>query len=110
MNSLPARPEEARWAAMPFMEQMANIGSEVGRTAKWATKGKVNLAESAYIRALDLFDLTIKYGRLNSPGRSAALTELCRSRDLFAQAVQDSDIDTLNWLDNYFLHFAAAER
>ena len=29
------RLNDERWKSMPFVEQMANIGSEVGRTAKW---------------------------------------------------------------------------
>lgn len=61
---LPVKPDETRWASMSFMDQMANIGSEVGRTAKWISKGKQSMAEGAFIRALDLFDLTIKYARL----------------------------------------------
>lgn len=35
--------ENGRWSEMPFVEQMANIGSEVGRTAKWKIKGKTTL-------------------------------------------------------------------
>lgn len=42
-----------RWREMPLIEQMANIGSEVGRTRKWAEKGNTRMAESAYLRALD---------------------------------------------------------
>ena len=31
--------EDGRWANMPFIEQMANIGSEISRTANWKEKG-----------------------------------------------------------------------
>ena len=34
-----------RWASISLMEQMANIGSEVGRTCKWLMKGKPDMAE-----------------------------------------------------------------
>ena len=34
-----------RWASISLMEQMANIGSEVGRTCKWLMKGKSDMAE-----------------------------------------------------------------
>ena len=39
---------EEKWSTMPFVEQMANIGSEVGRTSKWVQKNKPNMAESAF--------------------------------------------------------------
>ena len=62
---LPVKPDKDKWAAMDFISQMANIGSEVGRTLKWKQKGNTALAKNAFIRALDLFDLTIKVGRNN---------------------------------------------
>ena len=34
-----------RWASISLMEQMANIGSEVGRSCKWLMKGKPDMAE-----------------------------------------------------------------
>lgn len=43
-----------RWGGMPLVEQMANIGSEVGRTRKWAEKGNSRMAESAFLRALSM--------------------------------------------------------
>lgn len=95
---------------MPFMLQMANIGSEVGRTSKWMQKGKDNLAESAFVRALDLMDLTIKWGRLGSEAREPMLKELLRSRDMFADAFMTRDMATLAWLDSYFSVFARASR
>ena len=93
---------------MPLMEQMANIGSEVGRTCKWIAKGKPQMAAGAYVRGLDLIDLTIKYGRLGMPGRDALLKELCRGRDIFTDAFTTENIEDLNWLDRYFTHFAFA--
>lgn len=110
MIELPAMPDAERWASLSLIEMMANIGSEVGRSAKWTAKGKTDLAEGAFIRALDLFDLTIRYARLGHAGRSEALTELCRSRDLFTEAFLDKDSGALYSLDRYFSHFAMAQR
>lgn len=76
--------DENRWASLTFAEQMANIGSEVGRTAKWMAKGKSDFAHGAYIRAL----------------------ELCRARDCFTEAYLNSDMETLSFLDKYFTQFA----
>lgn len=105
---LPVRPDEVRWASMPLIDQMSNIGSEVGRTFKWTSKAKPQLAEGAFIRALDLFDLTIKYGRCGTDGRSELLKELCRCRDLFAYAYMTKDMESLRWVDRYFGAFASA--
>ena len=43
--------DQDRWCSMTFVEQMANIGSEVGRTGKWIMKGKPQLAMGAFYRA-----------------------------------------------------------
>ena len=100
--------DEKRWSAMPLAEQMANIGSEVGRTRKWLSKGKIAMAEGAFVRALDLIDLTVKYGRLGKPSRGALLEELCRAREIFCGAYLEADFDNLAYLDKYFGDFALA--
>ena len=104
------RLNEERWRSMSFVEQMANIGSEVGRTSKWVQKDKPAMAEGAFVRALELIDLTFKYGRLDSPFRGTMLKELCRIRELFCGAYETSDTAILIWLDKYFGEFALAQR
>lgn len=99
-----------RWASISLMEQMANIGSEVGRTCRWLTKGKPDMAEKAFIRSLDIIDLTIKYGRLNQSGRGELLKELCRLRECFCEAYINQDIHTLELLDKDLGHYAVAFR
>ena len=101
-----ALPDKQKWSQMPRLEQLANIGSEVGRTAKWVTKAKTQMSEGAFLRALDLFDLTINCNT-TAPG---LLKEVCRSRDLFCQAYLSSDTESLNYLDKYFARFALALR
>lgn len=93
---------------MSLMEQMANVSSEVGRSYNWMRKGNATLAQGAFIRALDLIDLTIKYGRLGRPGREELLEELCRFREIYAEAVIDNDLEALKSLDKYCGHFARA--
>lgn len=99
-----------RWASISLMEQMANIGSEVGRTCKWMKKDKTDMAEKAFSRSLDIIDLTIKYGRLNQPGRGEYLKELCRLRECFCEAYINHDIHTLELLDKDLGHYATAFR
>lgn len=99
-----------RWAAMPLMEQMANIGSEVGRARKWIGKDKTQLAEGAFYRGLELMDATMRFGRSNSASRSCLLLELCRARDLFSESFLSRDDDALGYLEKYFGQFASAIR
>lgn len=103
---LPALPDCQRWAALTLIEQMANIGSEVGRTYKWLSKSKPQMAQGAFFRALDLIDLTIRYGRYGEEGRGQLLKELCRCRDEFTSAVLTNNLESLQSLDRYFGHFA----
>jgi hypothetical protein len=112
MVNLPKKPDAARWAEMPLMEQMANIYSEVGRTSKWKQKGNAQLAMQAFIRALDLIDLTIAVGRKGADtppaGRSSMLRELLRSRDLFCEEFLSDDPEAIKPSEKYFSHFALA--
>lgn len=98
--------DEKRWASISLAEQMANIGSEVGRSLNWLAKDKPSLADGAYLRAIDLFDITIKYGRQSSPGRGPFLKEICRARDLYNESFLTKDLETLAYLDKYFAQFA----
>ena len=104
------RLNDEKWKSMPFVEQMANIGSEVGRTAKWVQKSKPAMAEGAFVRALELIDLTLKFGRLDSPYRGDMLKEPCKVRELFCSAYEEADVSLLMWLDKYFGDFALAQR
>lgn len=110
MVMLPEKPNVERWAEMPFIAQMANIGSEVGRTLKWKRKCNANMARSAFVRAIDLFDLTIAVGRMKEPfsSRDSMLKEVIRARDQFCEEYLSEDSDALLPSDKYFSHFAKA--
>lgn len=95
-----------RWSQLSLVEQLANIGSEVGRAAKWQGKDSENF-EYAYKRTLELLDLTIGDNRWR--GR---LKEVVRARELFCAAllnVQEYKT-TLSDLEHYFSQFALAVR
>jgi hypothetical protein len=47
-----------RWATMSFMEQMANVGSEVERAISWRKKNNGEYGRMAIERALELLELT----------------------------------------------------
>lgn len=90
-----------RWQKFSLEEQLANIGAEVGRAAKWQGKDR-KLFESAVLRALELFDLT-----LDDPRWKGRLREIGRLRELFLYAVEGrNDYNTtLLDLEKYFLPF-----
>jgi len=48
---------QGRWFQIPFLEQMANVGSEVVRAISWKEKNR-EYSSSAIERALELIDLT----------------------------------------------------
>ena len=107
---LPVKPDKDKWAAMDFISQMANIGSEVGRTLKWKQKGNTALAKNAFIRALDLFDLTIKVGRNNGSqsSRDSMLREVLMARDQFCEEYLSEDSNAIARSDRFFSQFAKA--
>ncbi|MEO0109086.1 MAG: hypothetical protein ABIK62_07985 [candidate division WOR-3 bacterium] len=96
-----------RWQQMGFLEQMANIGSEVERAMHWRRQENPDYAEKALVRALELLGLTI--ADLKNRRR---LKELLRVReallDYFFADNQFGSSDEL-W-HNYFYAFACAAR
>ena len=98
---------EGRWAELTFAQQMANIGSETSRTLRALEAGKETRAESAFARAQELIDLTIKYGRSDNPSaRGAMLEEVCRFREVFCGAFLDRDLAQIAALNRYLDQFA----
>jgi len=94
-----------RWKQLSFMEQMANIGSEVERALKWRSKNNAVYAQKAFERALELIELTIEGIRDYS-----YIKEITRLRealiDFFLGENQFNSTES-SW-HNYFLQFAYA--
>ena len=65
-----------RWNRLSFIEQMANIGSEIERTISWKRKGRPEISGRAFERALELMDLTVA-----DPKNRPRLRELLRVRE-----------------------------
>lgn len=98
---------EGRWEKMSFCEQMANIGSEVERALKWQEKGNQEYSEKDFFRALELFDLTIKFNKNQS-----AFKELTRLREGFCGLFANDNIYNLSadFLRKYFYYFTISAR
>jgi hypothetical protein len=96
-----------RWSEMTLLEQLANVGSEVGRAARARESGNDQRLSHALHRALDLFDLTLADARWKGRRR-----EICRARELVCDyLVGDNERgSTPELLDRYFLQFAVAAR
>ena len=95
-----------RWGQLSLAEQLANVGSEVGRMRRWRERDE-GLAAGAFDRALELLDLT-----LADPRWRGRLSEIARARELLcdAEAGGGSYGSTLEGLDRYFLAFAVSAR
>lgn len=91
---------------MPLAEQLGNVGSEVGRIARWREKDS-HACEKAFHRALELLDLTI-----GDPRWKGRLKELTRVREFLCDAMFGGHLygSDLVGLDRYFYHFAVAAR
>ena len=96
-----------RWKESSFLEQMANVGSEVERALNWRAKNNIAYSRQAFERALELMDLT-----LESAKSLARLRELARVReaivDYFFGTNQALSTDAL-WR-KYFSCFTYAAR
>jgi hypothetical protein len=91
-----------KWQSLPFFEQMANIGAEVGRSINWKTKDK-KMSKLAFERGLELLDLTIE----DKKNSKSALNELCRLREVLADYFYFDNMygsTDENW-QNYFYGF-----
>ncbi|MFH1783327.1 MAG: hypothetical protein ABH868_00290 [bacterium] len=96
-----------RWAKLSFIEQMANIGSEVERALNWRRKHNDIYFQKASDRALELIDLTLDCTR-----GFPRLRELARLREAIVDyffAENHFKSTEASWR-KYFLHFNYAAR
>lgn len=96
-----------RWKQLPFLEQMANIGSEVERALNWREKQNLDYSQKAFERALELIDLT-----LDNVTGMARFKELARLREVIVDFFYGSNqfkSTEISWR-KYFLPFNYAVR
>lgn len=94
---------QERWRKLSLIEQLANIGSELNRALRWQGKDK-KLFNSAVLRTLELFDLTI-----GDPRWRKRLKEIVRTREVFCDTVWNKAKEyhaSLSDLERYFFYFA----
>lgn len=99
---------EGEWFKLDFLEQVANVGSEVERAISWRDKNK-EYSKMAFNRALELLELTLDDDKNR---RFSRLKELSRLKetliDFFCFDNRFSSSDEL--LRKYFYAFAYAAR
>jgi hypothetical protein len=95
-----------RWHQLSLAEQLANVGTEVGRMRR--RQAAATPADSAaFERALELLDLT-----LADPRWRGRRKEIARAREMLCDAAFGGREygTTLEALDRYFLPFAVLAR
>jgi len=100
---------QEQWNSISIIDQMANIGTDVGRAINWAEKDK-NKSNAACERAIELLDLTI-----SDPKNTDHLKELCRVREIvtsyfYADGAYGYTADSLNDYFTYYAYASAAVR
>lgn len=95
-----------RWHQLSLVEQLGNVGAEVGRMRRAHGRNE-GRAAGAFERALELLDLTLADSRWRGRRR-----EIARARELLCDAAAGGREygSTLEDLDRYFLWFAVAAR
>ena len=96
-----------RWNKLSFIEQMANVGSEVERTINWKNKNNTDYSQKAFERALELMDLTMADMK-----NRKRLREIVRVREMLADFFAFENIyrSTDEKWKKYFIAFNFAAR
>jgi hypothetical protein len=96
-----------RWSQFSTLEQMANIGAEVGRAINWRKKNNLEMSKNAFYRALELIDFSI-----NDQKNKNSLKEILRVREVLADYFMGENIyqSTDKAWEKYFYYFNFAAR
>ncbi len=93
---------QEKWQKKSFFEQMANIGTEIGRAINWRKKD-AQKSSASFERGLELLDLTIE-DKKNHQGK---LKELCKLREVLVDYFMYDNVygsSDEKW-NNYFYGF-----
>jgi hypothetical protein len=97
-----------RWATLSLVEQLGNVGSDVGRAIRARARGDADRFWPALDRALELLDLTLEDERWRGPRRR----EIARAREVVCDYLVGPNIygSTDRSLEAWFMAFAVAAR
>lgn len=93
------------WQKLNIVQQLGNVGAEVGRTIKWRQNPKLGNPQDCFFRALELLDATINDPKNAGPRRR----ELCRTREALVDWYTTNTYGSTDqsW-ENYFNAFGMA--
>lgn len=96
-----------RWNELTLLQQLANIGSEVGRAVRARSLGDDERLAGALDRCLELFDLTLADDRWRGRRR-----EIARAREIVCDYLVGDNVygGSPTNLEAYYLPFAVAAR
>ena len=97
---------ESGWAKLTLIEQMANIGAEVGRALKWRDR-KPEYALSSFYRSLELLSLS-----LADPKNRGRRKEIARIKEVWADFFFGNNVYNSDaaFFERYFYAFGVAAR
>lgn len=99
--------EEKKWFSLTLPEQLGNVGSEYGRALSWKKKENTEFFDKAFVRALELMDLTLSDFRW----KGLRLRELCRLRNAICYELTSKNVlPSSQNLEKYFLQFGILAR
>ena len=98
-----------RWRTLSLVEQLGNVGSEVGRAVKRQQEGNADSFQKSFDRSLELLDFTIADPRWR---KTPKLKEIVRSREVLCDFFFGGNRynSTAESLERYFFQFAVAAR
>ncbi len=96
--------ESASWWKMSAVEQLGNIGAEVGRSIFAKKSNENSKFESATLRMFELFDLAMADRRWRG---KPALKEICRAREVTSDFLFGDNAygETAESLERYFFAY-----
>ena len=96
-----------RWNKLSIIEQMANIGAEVGRAISWRKKSNQKMSQNAFYRALELLDFSI-----DDPKNKNSLKEIVRVREMLVDYFSGDNVyhSSDHAWEKYFYYFNLAAR
>lgn len=100
--------DRAKWQQLDLLDQMGNIGSEVGRSIAARRRSDEKRTDAAIVRALDLFDATVNaLVAVHSPRTK----EVLRAKDQFLRLFFDNRFEQdADAIEHYFMNYAIAAR
>lgn len=101
--------DQAKWHKLSTIEQLGNIGAEIGRTISWKQNPVYGNYHDAFYRGLEYLDLSLSDPKNIGP----RLKELCRIRETLADWFLGSNLyhtTDEDWNRYFFSYAIAANR